>query len=74
MIAADAVAVAVAAGDDDFEFMICHLGAGGHGKSATVQRVHTVGTDVPGEVRRAADAADHHCLMRANTQIRERLL
>ena len=45
MVAADAVAVAVAAGNDDLELVIGQLGAGGHCQSASMQRVHAVGAD-----------------------------
>ena len=58
VIAADPVAVAVAAGDDHVQFMIGHLCTGRHRKGASVQRMHAVGVEVTGKVGRAADAAD----------------
>ena len=40
---ADAVAVAVAAGDDDVQVMVGKLDTGGHGDGASVQAVNAVG-------------------------------
>src|SRR5687767_12947711 len=74
MIAADAIAIAVAARDDDLKLMIGHLGAGRYRQRAAMQRVHTVRADIARQVRRTADAADHHRFVRPNGQFRERLL
>ena len=43
---ADAVAVAVASGDDHVQVMIGQFGAGGHGHSTTVEAMHPVGVNV----------------------------
>ena len=48
MIATDAVAVAITAGDDYLELMVGERGASGHREGASVQRVHAVGIDVAG--------------------------
>src|SRR5882672_4663200 len=73
MVAADAVAVAVTPGNDDLELVIGKLDAGRHCQSASMQRVHTVGTKIPRQVGRTADAADGHHLMRVQIQLHERL-
>src|SRR6185503_17523305 len=54
VVAADAVAVAVAAGHDRLHLVVGQRGAGRDGQRATVQRVHAEGVDVAGQVRRAA--------------------
>jgi hypothetical protein len=74
MVAADAIAVAVAAGDDDLELVIGHLRAGGYRQRAAMQCVHAVGADVAGQIGRASDAADHQRFVRPNAQFRERHL
>ena len=71
VIAADAVAVAVAAGADDFEFVIGKLRARRNGERAAMQGVHPVGVHVAGQVRRAADAAHDEHLVRLETQFGE---
>jgi len=50
MIAADAIAVAVAPGADDFKLVIAQLGAGADRQGASVQGVHAVGVDEAGQV------------------------
>ncbi len=56
--AADAEAVAIAAGDEHGERVVGHLDAGGDGERAAVEGVHAVGFDEAGEVGGAADAGD----------------
>ena len=46
--------------------------AGGDGQRAPVQRVHAVGVDEAGQVRRAANAADGHDLMRLEAEFEQR--
>ncbi len=55
---ADAVAVAIAAGDDHLEIGVGQLDAGGHRDSASMQGVHAVGVHIAGQVGGAADAGD----------------
>ena len=72
MVAADAVAVAIAAGADDFQFVVAELDAGGHGKGPAMQGVHAVGVDIARQVRGAADAADDTDLMRLQAEVEQR--
>ena len=72
MVAADAEAVAVAAGADDFQFVVAELDAGGHGQGPAMQGVHAVGVDVARQVRGAADAADDADLMRLQAELEQR--
>ena len=72
--AADAEAVAVAAGDEDGHGVVGHLDAGGDGERAAVQGVHAVGVDEAGEVGGAADAADGGDLVLGDLQLDEGFL
>ena len=72
VIAANAVAVAIAAGADDFQFVVRQLDAGGHSQGAAMQGVHAVGVDVARQVRGAADAADDTDLMRLQAEVEQR--
>src|SRR5437588_8066646 len=72
MVAANAEPVAIAAGADDFQFVVAELDAGSYGKGAAMQRVHAIGVDVAGQVRGAADAADDADLVRLKTQLEHR--
>src|SRR5882672_7316174 len=72
MVAADAEAISVAAGADDFQFVVAELDAGGHGERSAMQRVHAVGVDIARQVRGAADAANNTDLMRLQAQVEER--
>jgi len=74
MVPSDGVAVAVAAGHDDLQFVVGELGARGHCQGATVQRMHTVGINISRQVGRAADAANGHHLMGLELKLSERLL
>ena len=74
MAAADAEAVAVAAGDEDGHGVVGHLDAGGYGERAAVQGMHAVGVDEAGEVGRAADAADGGDIVLGDLQFDEGLL
>src|SRR5438552_3940152 len=72
MVAADAEAVAIAAGADDFQLVVAELDASGNGKRASVQGVHAIGVDVARQVRRAADAAYDTDLMRLEAELEHR--
>src|SRR3989440_5960494 len=72
MVAADAEAVAIAAGADDFQFVVAELDAGSDGEGAAMQGVHAIGVDVARQVRGAADAADDADLMRLEAQLEHR--
>ena len=74
VIAADAEAIAVTAGDEHGELMVGHLDAGGDRQRAAVQGVHAVGLNEAGEVRGAADAADGDDLVIGNLELDEGLL
>ena len=74
VVAADAVAVAVAAGDDDLHLVVGQGRSGRYRQRAAVQGVHTVGVDVAGQVRRAADAADRHDLVGLQAELGDCLL
>src|SRR5262245_63717508 len=69
MVAADAVAVAVASGNNDLEIVIGKLGSRGYSEGASMQGVHAVGTKIPRKVGRTADAADGHYLMWLQIQL-----
>ena len=58
VVAADAVAVAVAAGDDNVQVMVAQLCAGGDRQGAAVEGVHPVGVEVARQVGGAPDPAD----------------
>src|SRR5581483_212069 len=60
---ADAVTIAVATGDDDFEVVIGQLDAGGHRERASVKRVNSVGMHVAGQIGGAADTGDDHQIL-----------
>jgi hypothetical protein len=66
---ADAVAVAVAAHRHDVQVVVGERGPGGHGQRASVQAVHTVRVDEPGQVRRAADAGDDQHVVGLDLQL-----
>ncbi len=72
--AADAEAVAVAAGDQHGQLVVGQLEARGHRQRAAMQRVHAVGVDEAGEVGGAADAADRGHLVVGDLQLDQRLL
>ena len=74
MIAANSEAVAITAGHDHGKIVIREFHSRGHSERAPVQRVHAVGTDVPWQVRGAADAADGHHVKRVDLQIDQRFL
>ena len=74
VVSADAVAVAVAAGDEHGERLVGHLHPGRHRQRPPVQGVHAVGVEVSGKVRRTADAAHAHDLVRGQTQLGHRHL
>src|SRR5205823_14549775 len=74
VIAADAVAVAVAARGDDLQAVIAQLNAAGNSHRAPMERVHAVGVDEAGEVRGAADAADDNDFVRLKPQFSQRQL
>ena len=58
VVAADAEAVAVAAGHQHGQIVIGELHSSGHRQRAAVQGVHAVGVDVAGKVGGTADTAD----------------
>ena len=68
VIAADAVAIAVAAGDDDVQIMVGQLGPGSHCQGAAVERMHPVAVKIPGQIGRAADAADREYFVGLQSQ------
>ena len=72
MVAADAEAVAIAAGADDLQLVVAELDAGADGEGAAVQGVHAVGVDEAGQVGGTADAADGHHLVRLQAQFEQR--
>ena len=74
VVAANAEAVAVAARDQHGHAVVGQLQAGGHRQRTAMQRVHAVGVDEAGKVRRAADAADRGDLVLGNLQLDQRLL
>ena len=74
VIAADAEAVAIAAGDQHSQIVVGQLHARGDSQRPAMQRVHAVGIDEAGEVGRAADAADGSHIVVGNLQLDERLL
>ena len=65
---ADAVAVAVPAGDDHLE-RCSPAWRRGHRDRAAVQAVHAVGVDETGQVRRATDAGDQQTGPSAQTRL-----
>src|SRR5713101_4709751 len=69
MVAADSVAIAVAAGADHFQLVVAKSDAGGNRQRAAMERVHSVSVDVAGQIRRTADAADDASLMRLQLQL-----
>ena len=73
VIAADRVAVAVAAGDEHRQFGARDLEAGCRGERAAVHAVEAVAGRVRGNARRAADAGDDDDLVRAAPHLRQRL-
>ena len=73
VIAADRVAVAVAAGHQHGELGACHLQAGGRRERAAVHTVKAVTRGVCGDARGAADARHHGDVLRAHLHHGERL-
>src|SRR6185437_469188 len=74
VIAADAEAVSISPGYDHSQPVVSELHACGHSQGAAVERVHTVGIDVAGEVRGTADAADGNDIVQGNLQLYQSLL
>ena len=70
MIATNAIAVAVAAGDKYGEVVVGQLGAGGHGQGAAMKSMHPVGIEITRQVGGTPDAADGQYLVRLQTQLR----
>ena len=58
VVESDAVAIAVATGDDHRHRLVGELGAGRKRQRSPVQTVHAVRTNEAGQVRRASDARD----------------
>jgi hypothetical protein len=74
VIAANAEAIAIAAGYEYRQFVVRKLYPGGHGQRATVQSVHAVRVDEPGKVGRTPDAADGNHIVVWDLKIDQRLL
>src|SRR6185295_14329108 len=74
VVAADRQRVAVAGGHPHLELGVGDPDAGGHRRSAPVDRVEAVGVDVVREAAGAADARHHHHLVLRESQLREDLL
>ena len=62
MVAPFAVHIAVAAGDDDFKFMIGYLDARSSGQGSPVQAVENIGLSVMGEFRSLPNTRNQHQL------------
>ena len=71
MVAADRIAVAVAAGDDNGQIRPRHFQAGGERQRAAVDAVKAVAIGIGGDARRAADARHHADLFRRQAELRE---
>ena len=69
MVAADAVAVAVAAGYEHGQIVVRQLRASRHCQGAPVQGVHPVGVEVARQVGRTPDAADGQYLVGLQTHL-----
>jgi hypothetical protein len=74
MVPANSVTIAIAAGANDFQFVIAKFHTGRHGQGAAMKGVHSVSVDVTGQIRRTTDAADDAGLMRLQSQLEQRRL
>src|SRR5438876_12296422 len=74
MVAANSVTVAVAAGANHFQVMVAKPDAGRNRERAAMERVHSVGVDVTGQIRGTADATDDADVMRLQLQFEQRRL
>ena len=69
MVAADPVAVPVAARDDYVEFVVAQFRPGCHRQRPAMQRVHAVGVEVARQVGGAPDPANGKYLVRLQPQL-----
>ena len=69
VIAADTVAVPIAAGNEHRQIVVRQLGAGGHGQGTPMKGVHPVGVEVARQVGRAPNTADCQYLMGLQTHL-----